>query len=81
MAEDAAVGTGYTVNLVAADGTTAQSVTLVIKGDVNGDGLVGIGDLVLAAQGNTLEGAYAVAADMNEDGAVGIGDLVLLAQA
>lgn len=81
VAEDAAVGTGYTVNLVAADGTTAQSVTLVIKGDVNGDGLVGIGDLVLAAQGNTLEGAYAVAADMNEDGAVGIGDLVLLAQA
>ena len=81
VAEDAAVGTGYTVNLVAADGTTAQSVTLVIKGDVNGDGVVGIGDLVLAAQGNTLEGAYAVAADMNEDGAVGIGDLVLLAQA
>ena len=50
-----------------------------LKGDVNGDGTVNIGDLVLVASNLGQTGSNA--ADVNGDGVVNIADLVLVAGA
>ena len=50
-----------------------------LEGDVNGDGIVNIADLVLVA--SNLEETGQNAADVNDDGVVNIADLVLVAGA
>ena len=68
-------GTGYVPNLENAQITEAQ----LLKGDVNGDGVVDIRDLVLVASNLGKTGQNA--ADVNTDGIVDIRDLVLVAGA
>ena len=51
------------------------------EGDVNGDGDVGIGDIVAVTNvmaGTELDEAAKAAADVNDDGEVGIGDIVAI---
>ena len=51
---------------------------IIVKGDTNGDGKIGIGDYAKindSILGKTkLDGAYNLAADTNNDGKIGIGD-------
>ena len=68
-------GTGYVPNLENAQITKTQ----LLKGDVNGDGIVDIRDLVLVASNLSKTGQNA--ADVNTDGIVDIRDLVLVAGA
>ena len=72
------LGTGMTA--VSEDAT----YTLVVLGDLNGDGKVSITDVVAIQSGvlgkQTLEGAYAQAADLNGDGKVSILDVVKAAR-
>ena len=78
-ATEATVATGmevvYTVN-----GETVQTLTVVVTGDVNGDGAISITDLVQInnhlLKKSTLTGAAASAADVNADGVISITDLV-----
>jgi len=71
--------TGMTVEY-AVGGETVQTLTVVVTGDVNGDGKCSISDLVqinshlLGRQ--TLENAFLQAADINGDGNCTISDLV-----
>jgi len=64
----------------AVGGETVQTLTVVVTGDVNGDGKCSISDLVqinshlLGRQ--TLENAFLQAADINGDGNCTISDLV-----
>ena len=68
-------GTGYVPNLENAQITETQ----LLKGDVNGDGIVDIRDLVLVASNLGKTGQNA--ADINTDGIIDIRDLVLVAGA
>ena len=78
-----AIGTGAKIQTVV-EGEVIKEITVVIMGDVSGQGYVSIGSLVQMANhiSNTdsLEGAFAMAADMNKDGSTSIGDLVLASQ-
>ncbi|MBQ3630975.1 MAG: choice-of-anchor J domain-containing protein [Prevotella sp.] len=56
-------------------------LTAAIPGDVNGDGEVGIGDIVAITNvmaGITTDAAVKTRADVNGDGEVGIGDIVAI---
>ena len=72
--DSAVVGTGDTVTIYRNDGTQYAKWTVVIYGDVNGDGKVDnidrvkIRNYVLGT--SKLSGALAVAADVNKDGQV-----------
>ena len=71
--------TGMTVEY-AANGEVIQTLTVVVTGDVNGDGKISITDLVQInshlLKKNELSGAAASAADVNADGKISITDLV-----
>jgi len=75
------VGTGMQVALLT-EGVETDRLTLVVKGDVNGDGKIDITDYtrlryeVLHLQ--PLEGAYLAAGDVNGDGATVITDYTLM---
>ena len=80
-AGDASVATGMTVSY-AVNGEQIQSLTVVVTGDVNGDGVLSITDLVQInshlLKKAELSGAAAIAADVNADGVISITDLVLI---
>ena len=80
-AAEGAAATGMEV-VYAVNGETHQTLTVVVTGDVNGDGLCTIADLVLInmhlLQRTPLTGAAAAAADTNADGSITIADLVLI---
>jgi hypothetical protein len=80
-AAEGAAATGMEV-VYAVGGETHQTLTVVVTGDVNGDGLCTIADLVLInmhlLQRTPLTGAAAAAADTNADGSITIADLVLI---
>ena len=73
-------GTGATVTLKDSKGADVATYTLVIFGDVNGDGAVDSADAVQVKRVSvllaTLDGAYAFAGDYNADGAVDSADAV-----
>jgi hypothetical protein len=73
----AKVGTGYTVELVE-DDEKVDFVTVIILGDVSGDGVVNVTDYikVKAALQNaeTLSGAYKKASDVDGSGALDVTD-------
>ena len=79
---DALLDNGFNVHCV------LEALAAEVKGDVNGDGEVGIGDIVtitnvmagIFAEGMDEEGIAALkaAADVNGDGQVGIGDIVAI---
>ena len=69
----------------AASPTTTTTVAAVLCGDVNGDGVINIGDALVVAQfdvGLRLCGqlAHPEACDVNGDGACNIGDSLRIAQ-
>lgn len=75
-----AVGTGNIVKV--SNGATSVGYTVVIYGDVSGDGVIGVGDLVstkkyLLSQGQLSE-ACCKAADVDRDGAITVRDLVTI---
>jgi hypothetical protein len=76
---DTLIGTGMVVKLIIA-GQVRDSVTVVVTGDISGDGKVTITDMLAMKsqllQMSTLEGAYATAADLNGDGTVTVTDFV-----
>ena len=84
---DTIVGTGFTVTLIdptaAADEQELDSATIVVTGDVNGDSLVDVSDLVRMAnhvnETAELTGIEAVAAMANSDDVIDIADLVAIA--
>ena len=55
-----------------------KSISNTFAGDINGDGLLNIQDIILIVT-MVLSGDYSTLADMNEDGTVNILDVVLLA--
>ena len=61
--------------------TITEEFIMTLFGDVNGDGIVGIGDIVAVTNimaGNTAYMRMAANADVNGDGEVGIGDIVAI---
>ena len=70
VAASAAIGTGYTVNVVV-NGTVTVSYDLVVSGDINGDTTVSSADYIMQKQiisGKvTVKGAFALAVDYNKD--------------
>ncbi|MDD6175085.1 MAG: leucine-rich repeat domain-containing protein [Firmicutes bacterium] len=84
-------GTGMKVQLINSVGTLLDELTVVVYGDINGNGSIDIGDLVLVNQHvlklRTLEGAYFEAGNAakkvnnnSSDTTVDIGDLVIINQ-
>lgn len=73
------IGTGMTVRLVY-DGKTVQTLTAIVTGDITGDGLANITDLVnvqsVILKKKTLTATEQLAGDINGDGKVNITDLV-----
>ena len=65
----------YKLPQLAPDGNYCPSVA--ITGDVNGDGVVNILDVV-AAVNIVLSGEYQVSVDLNEDGSADILDVILI---
>ncbi len=80
---DAAVATGNKILLISG-GNVVSEYTVVISGDVNGDGQVGIGDFAKMRQqllkGGIIVEIYVYAGDLNGDGELGIGDFAKLRQ-
>lgn len=78
-AGDAPIATGMTVAYTV-NGEPIQTLSIVVTGDVNGDGTVSITDLVQInshlLKKAELSGAAAIAADVNADGVISITDLV-----
>ena len=76
---DTLIGTGMVVKLIIA-GQVRDAVTVVVTGDINGDGKITATDVLVMKsyllQMSTLEGAYATAADLNGDGNVSVTDFV-----
>ena len=82
--------TGMTVELVNSVGTVLDKLTVVIYGDVNGNGAIDVGDMVLVNQHvletRVLSGAYYEAGNVagkvngTVDTTLNVGDLVILNQ-
>lgn len=83
MVDTDLVATGTAVTALE-DGAERISYTVLIYGDINGDGQVGIADFAKLRQemlrGNLVTGIYSQAADVNYDGQVGIADFAKLRQ-
>lgn len=71
-------GTGATLQLIDVDGTTVlDTYTLVIFGDVNGDGAITMADygsIKNVVLGDSIDGALAFAADVTGDGEITMAD-------
>ena len=78
------VGTGLTVEY-RIDGRTVDALTLMLAGDVNGDGRVTATDYLLMKRAvlalSDLSGPFAQAADINEDGKCTATDYLLAKRA
>ena len=78
---DALVGTGCVVRAVS-DGEITETATIIVKGDVNGDGTIGGRDYALLIQFiNEVNVAIVEsAADVNNDGKINGRDYAILLQ-
>ncbi len=81
--ENGAAGTGAVVTLTDGDKEFDRFV-IIISGDTNGDGSVGIADFAKLRQhllkGGIISDYFVYAADLNGDGSLGIGDFAKLRQ-
>ena len=81
--EDGNVAAGQELVLTS-DGETVKTYIIVIPGDINGDGKVGVADFAKLRQhllkGGIIDGAYEYASDLNGDGKTGIADFAKLRQ-
>ena len=81
LSDTSSVGTGYVVQLVV-DDEVIDETTVVVKGDISGDGKINVLDMVQLfnfVQGtSTLEGAYKEAAYISNDATINVLDLVTL---
>jgi hypothetical protein len=72
------IGTGMKVQLCGQDGTVHDELTVVVSGDVNGDGLITISDYTLIRLDilgiMPLDPRFFLAADINKDGIISITD-------
>lgn len=81
VASTAVVATGYTVNVVN-NGSVTVTYTLVVDGDVTGDGNITTSDYISVRTAMTglvtLNGAETIAADVNNDSQISANDYVTL---
>lgn len=83
VSEDQKLGTGMIIKLIKNDRVNDSDI-LVVKGEITGDGLIKVGDIVavvnnyLDADASPLEGAYFLAADMDDNGTIKVGDIVAI---
>lgn len=82
LSENDVVGTGTTINLKDANGNVICTYTIVIYGDINGDGYILANDYVLIKNhimdDGGLSGTKSMAADVNKDGNILANDYVLI---
>ncbi len=72
------VGSGVIIKLVV-DHQEYDEKTIIVKGDVNGDGRIGVADIISVRSyvlGGTLTDWQRLAADVNADQKVGVADLI-----
>ena len=76
---DTKVGTGMELKLIV-DGQVIQTLTVVVTGDINGDGTISVTDMISVKshllKKTTLDGVKALAADTSGDGAISITDFL-----
>ncbi|WP_052446651.1 glycoside hydrolase family 2 TIM barrel-domain containing protein [Candidatus Soleaferrea massiliensis] len=76
------IGTGFAAQLVGTDGEILDQMAIAVSGDVNGDGVLGIFDLVFTKMqilgASEFDTVTMIAADMNGDGRINIFDLLQL---
>lgn len=74
------VGTGCVVKISDDSGNVLEEYTVLIYGDINGDGKLSIADLLKTQKVlldlETVSGAYSKASDVNKDGKISITDLL-----
>lgn len=84
LATSSILKTGQLACVVDTFGNCVYSISLVVTGDVTGDGYISITDLVKVsrdvAQLEILSGAYSKAGDITKTGYIGITDLVKIVQ-
>ncbi len=84
LADGAIPGTGCTVKRLNSTGDVVDSATVVIIGDVDGNGVVTAADFMTIASAQTgttaaFTGAFSMAADANNDGAFSAADYLAVA--
>lgn len=79
---NAVIGTGTKVLLRGGDGTVQDQLTVVVSGDVNGDGILTITDYTLVRLHilgvAPLDPRFYLAADINKDGVISIADYTMI---
>ena len=82
LSDDAVVTTGSIIKLDI-NGTVFDEAIIIVRGDINGDGLVNLQDRSLLADHllriTDIEGFYLYAADINSDNSINLQDRSLLA--
>ena len=79
-ADDALVQTGDRIQLLSSKGTVLYTYTILIYGDVNGDGKINISDLIKVRnhilKENPLTDVFELAGNVNRDSSINISDLI-----
>ena len=74
------VGTGDVITVNRLDGTVFKSYTVLIRGDVSGDGKIQINDIIKIRNhllnSSVLSGVQALSADVSGDGEIQINDII-----
>jgi hypothetical protein len=82
-ADTDAIGTGWRIVIYNSDNVVADAITIILRGDVNGDGIINAFDIKSINNyfiSQDLTGAYLLAADVNKDGKINIIDRKLITE-
>jgi hypothetical protein len=80
-ADTDAIGTGWRIVIYNSDNVVADAITIILRGDVNGDGSINVQDISLINHNiDSLKstGAYLLAADVYKDGRINFIDKKLV---